>query len=515
MKTATRRPFVSALLLTAICSFSSFADVPAGYYDRLEGLSGASLKKAAKNVAKNHTAVSYGDATWEAFRTTDTHYVNNQLVWWDMYSPNNVAVASGHPGMNIEHSVANSWWGGSKNDAYKDLFHLNPSNSDANSRKSNYPLGEVATETWSNGITFVGKPKSGTCGGATYVYEPADQYKGDFARVFFYMFTIYDDISWTSSWNWMYDTSSDLTLKPWAYELLLKWAKEDPVSQKEIDRNEAVYKIQKNRNPFIDNPELAEHIWGSKKNQPFHADGSYTPDPDPDPDPDVPDTPTPGPGPTPSGYWYAVTSAANLNETDLYILVDAEENIAMSYNLGSSGKFFEVCGMKPGVDNSYSPQRLSSVPDDVAVWKLTASGGGWKVAVSDLNGNFKGYLQSTEMKNVTLTSSSSVNGCVVKITPSSSQTTLTYSYSSNSGNLEYNKAAPRFTTYNSGQQPVRLYRLEQQGGTNGIATGFEVDQVIVGIYDINGRKMQAETIDDLDSGIYIVVSNTGVKKIIR
>ena len=53
--------------------------------------------------------------------------------------------------------------------------------------------------------------------------------------------------------------------KDWALQLLLKWAKEDPVSQKEIDRNNAVYGIQKNRNPFVDYPGLEQYVWGDKK----------------------------------------------------------------------------------------------------------------------------------------------------------------------------------------------------------------------------------------------------------
>lgn len=515
MKDMTYRLFASALFISVLCGFSAFGDVPTGYYDRLEGLSGAALKKAAKNIAKNHTAISYGDDTWEVFKTSDTRYVNNQLVWWDMYSSNLVAVSSGHSGLNIEHSVANSWWGGTKNDAYKDLYHLNPSNADANNRKSNYPLGEVASLTWNNGVTFVGKPASGTCGGATYVYEPADEYKGDFARVFFYMFTIYDDISWKKDWDWMYDTSSDLILKPWAYELLLKWAKEDPVSQKEIDRNEAVYKAQKNRNPFIDNPSLAEHIWGSMNNQPFHADGSGDVE---NPDPEVPDIdePTdPGLDPVPDGYWYAVTSTMDLNDNDMYVLVSVEDHIAMSVNLGSSGKFIQPCNGIPEIDTTSEPERISGLPKDIAILKLTPVSGGWNIAVQDGEGNLKGYLKSTEMKNVTFTSNPNDNGCVVSITPSDSKTVLSYTYSSNSGNLEYNSSAPRFTTYSSNQQQLRMYRMVVEKETDGVSTGLEETQIINGIYDINGRKMNAESIDALDSGIYIVVSNTGVKKIIR
>ena len=50
----------------------------------------------------------------------------------------------------------------------------------------------------------------------------------------------------------------------WARELLLTWHREDPVSQKEIDRNAAIQKLQGNYNPFVVKPELAEEIWGEE-----------------------------------------------------------------------------------------------------------------------------------------------------------------------------------------------------------------------------------------------------------
>ena len=210
----------AAIILAAIAS-TAIAAPPEGYYSSLEGLCGTQLKNAVKAKVRKHTVVSYNDGTWDAFRTTDTRTVNGTLCWWDMYSPNNVPVSSGHPGMNIEHSVANSCWGGSRNDAYKDLFHLNPSDATANNRKSNFPLGiVVGTPTWSNGITIVGKPASGASGGAQNVYEPNDIYKGDFARIYFYIFTVYDDISWGSysdKRDAMYDcSSSPVSFRPWA-----------------------------------------------------------------------------------------------------------------------------------------------------------------------------------------------------------------------------------------------------------------------------------------------------------
>ncbi len=258
--------------LTAALALSAGAaerNIPSGYYSGLDGKKGSELKRAAYNAIKSHKEISYGDNTWSAFRNTD---VRSDGTWWDIYSNEKRYASSGHGGMNIEHAVANSWWGGTKNAAYKDINHLYPSDANANSRKSNYPLGETDNPTWTNGVTIIGKPKNGHGGQGGYIYEPADEYKGDNARTYFYMATCYPDITWRTdqpSWGIMFEKQDYPTLVAWGQELLLRWNQTDVVSQKEIDRNEAIYKEQGNRNPFIDFPELAEYIWGDKKDVAF------------------------------------------------------------------------------------------------------------------------------------------------------------------------------------------------------------------------------------------------------
>ncbi|MDE5796628.1 MAG: endonuclease, partial [Muribaculaceae bacterium] len=126
--------------------------------------------------------------------------------------------------------------------------------------------------------TKVGPAMAGYGGGSANVFEPADEYKGDFARSFFYMATVYDELPWTI--NYMYTQNIYPTLQPWAFQMLLQWARMDPVSQKEIDRNDAVELSQGNRNPFIDFPELAEYIWGTRTEEIFLIDeqgGNVTP----------------------------------------------------------------------------------------------------------------------------------------------------------------------------------------------------------------------------------------------
>ena len=266
--------FVSSilLLLLVVC-----ATAQKEYYTSVDGVKGgAALKTALHELIKDHKKISYGsgeDKTWGAFYTTDAVVENGKRRVLDMYSAEKRyfgSKGSAVSGMNIEHSVAKSWWGGNQNNAYCDIHHLNPSDQNANSRKSNYPLGELTSVSWENGVTFVGK--ANIDGKSQNAYEPCDEYKGDFARVFMYMFTCYQDLTWEYTWM-NYEKSTYPTLKPWAVELLLKWHKQDPVSEKEVNRNNAVYAVQGNRNPYIDYPQLADYVWGDSINYVFHLTG--------------------------------------------------------------------------------------------------------------------------------------------------------------------------------------------------------------------------------------------------
>ena len=260
------------LLIAAIVAMGASAGVPVGYYNSIDGKRGQDLKNAVHQLLKNHTVMTYS-SLWYHFQSTDCHFENPNQVW-DMYS--NITRyyrgSSAVSGMNREHSFPKSWWGGTQVDAYTDLNHLYPSDADANLAKNNYPLGEVSTASFNNGCTKVGTPMAGQGGGCSTVFEPDDEYKGDFARTYFYMATCYQDYTW--KYTYMVSNSSWLTLNQWSINLLLKWSREDPVSDKEVARNDAVYKIQNNRNPFIDNPLLAEYIWGNHYGEAFYVDQS-------------------------------------------------------------------------------------------------------------------------------------------------------------------------------------------------------------------------------------------------
>lgn len=256
------------------------AAIPAGYYSSLNGKSGRALKDAVQELAMHHTVLNY-NSLWTYFPQTDCMLTDKSRVW-DMYSDRTYYFSStpgwSTSGMNREHSLPKSWWGGDVNAAYTDINHLYPGDGDANMAKSNYPLGEVSKANFDNGVTKVGTPRAGQGGGASTVFEPDDRYKGDFARTYFYMATCYQNLKW--KYTYMLNNATWLTLNQWSIDLLLKWHRNDPVSDKEKARNDAVYRAQSNRNPFIDNPNLVEYIWGDKQGQVFNEGGEVTGDPE-------------------------------------------------------------------------------------------------------------------------------------------------------------------------------------------------------------------------------------------
>lgn len=269
------KKFVCTWVLSVLF-FTLFAQIPAGYYLDAVGKKGAELKTALHGIIKNADVLDYGSgdgATWSGFARTDRR---PDGTVWDMYS-NERRQFNGNSapaGMNIEHSFAKSWWGGTKNQAYKDLHHLNPSDSKANSARGSWPLGIVTgKESYNNGVIKVGKCNLRP-GGEITVWEPADEYKGDFARAYMYMVTAYQDFQWQGNSEPQLDNNIYPVFEDWALNLLLEWTRQDPVSEKEINRNREIYAIQGNRNPYIDFPDMAEYVWGRLKDVPFTEDGN-------------------------------------------------------------------------------------------------------------------------------------------------------------------------------------------------------------------------------------------------
>ena len=244
------------------------AQAPANYYNSANGLTGNQLIIALHNIVKGHTSISYAQI-WNAFWSTDNK--GNGVVW-DMYSdrpggtpPYTYRLGTDQCGnysgegdcYNKEHSWPSSWFN-DQNTPRTDLHHIFATDGYVNNRRSNYPFGEVRSASW----TSQNGSKLGSCKTPGYtgtVFEPIDEYKGDFARAIMYMSVRYysEDSGWGSS-----DMTNKSTILPWAVDMLLRWNDQDPVSQKEIDRNNAIYNdYQHNRNPFVDHPEYARMIW--------------------------------------------------------------------------------------------------------------------------------------------------------------------------------------------------------------------------------------------------------------
>jgi endonuclease I len=269
------------LLLAAIVGMTAAAAVPSGYYNNAKNKSDRALMAALHSIIDGHTKRSY-DQLKVDFKTTDCN--GNIII--DRYSNSQFSYSTDFCGTyngvgdcyNREHSIPNSWWGGSDSDtAYTDLHHLFPVDGFVNSKRGNNPFGDCNTGT------VYGTGKLGSCTFSGYngtVFEVADEYKGDFARVYFYFATRYmtrmsDYTSGTG--NVVFTASTYLGLTNWAINQLLEWHHNDPVSTLETTRNDAVYGIQHNRNPFVDYPELVEYIWGNKKGSVWNPSGTPTP----------------------------------------------------------------------------------------------------------------------------------------------------------------------------------------------------------------------------------------------
>ena len=277
------RNFLLACLCFAAYSFPARSQEAASYYRPVEGLKRAELKTALHELIQPEQVLDYGGKgegyTWAGFAVTDR---SEDGTVRDRYSDvvRRFEGLEAVPGMNIEHVFANSWWGHAEIEAYCDLFNLFPSDATANGRKSNNPMGEVTDGvSFDNGVTRVGKSASYRPDSLITVWEPADQWKGDFARTYFYMATCYEDYQdlWqTPEGLLVVEKNRYPTLRPWMSALLLQWNEADPVDDIERERNRAVYGIQGNRNPFVDYPQLADYIWGDSTEYAFYTDKQAT-----------------------------------------------------------------------------------------------------------------------------------------------------------------------------------------------------------------------------------------------
>ena len=296
------------------CPVTPKEDLP-DYYASIDGMSGKQLLDAIQQVAKigYRTEDFRYDSVWLAYKYTDLRPDGHI---WEIYSDcifeyekdrtSNTTQTGECKGYNREHAMCQSWFGttslagkemtsSKKNSPGSDIFHIYPASYGMNSRRGNRPYGEVLTAANVSGNgTKYGTPVQnisitncvagvyieGSITLSTNVLEPADEYKGDIARSYFGTM-----VKWAGEWAFnknengcvIFDATIDADthygpennygFTDYGLALMLSWHRQDPVSQKEIDRNNGIQKTQGNRNPFIDYPYLAEFIWGEMSGQ--------------------------------------------------------------------------------------------------------------------------------------------------------------------------------------------------------------------------------------------------------
>lgn len=566
--------------IALLCSYcltiiALWAQVPNGYYDDATGYKGASLKTALYGIIKGHTVRSYSQL-WTDMQSTDAREDGKV---WDMYSnTTDYTFISDQCGnysgegscYNREHSFPKSWF----NDAspmYSDLFHLYPTDGYINGMRSNYPFGETnnPTKTSDNGYSKLGP--SSVSGYSGTVFEPADEYKGDFARTYFYMATRYEDLiaNWDSP---MLSGNKYPAYNNWAITMLLRWAKEDPVSAKETVRNNAVYNVQKNRNPYIDFPGLEQYVWGSMTNVAFDPE-NYTGSSDEEQEVLAPTfTPTAGevikgctinistetegayivyslnegtPTTVASPAEVVITAPTTISafaqlgnntsatvEATYTIIISSDDEGVQTFKkvtseseLRTGKKYIIVCesqntamSVSNGDIRSYCD---ITITDDEINSEVGKEGLPYQFTLGGTTGAYTLY-DNVDMTYLALTSS---NNKLYTSTDAESDETqwsinisdgvaTIYNNAYTNRSIQYNAGAPRFACYKSAQKSVSLYVNTTTETSILLPTSLNEK---VDVYSIDGRLVKKATepttaLEGLKKGIYIVKGN---KRVVR
>lgn len=261
-------------------NLNTTASIPVGYYNTATG-TGYTLKTQLYNIIKNHNDQGYA-GLYVTYQNSDRdYYYENDGTVLDMYSENPTAAdpynfssgstqrcgnySSEGDCYNREHIIPQSIFN-SDSPMVSDAHFITPTDGKVNGWRSNYPHGMVGTAsiTTQNGSKLGSGSNTGyAVGYSSTVFEPINEFKGDIARMYFYFATRYENVitSWGNSYE-MFDNTSNHVFTNTFLEILKQWNILDPVNQREIDRNNAIYARQNNRNPYIDHPEWVAAVWG-------------------------------------------------------------------------------------------------------------------------------------------------------------------------------------------------------------------------------------------------------------
>ena len=273
-------------VFTLFFSFS-FSQIPSGYYNTATS-TGYTLKTQLSNIIDDHNDQGYNaiDGFMSSY-DLDNYYETGSNTILDVYSenPSSSDPYNFTPGVdecgnysnegdcyNKEHVIPQSVFS-SNTPMQSDAHQLLPTDGRVNGFRGNFPFGRVndnnlvsqsgISNPTQNGSKLGANLNSGYSSGYSgTVFEPINEFKGDIARIYFYFITRYENQ--VSNWSSfaMFDGSSDQVLQTTFLSILIEWHLSDPVSQKEIDRNNNIYyNHQNNRNPFVDHPEYVSMIW--------------------------------------------------------------------------------------------------------------------------------------------------------------------------------------------------------------------------------------------------------------
>ncbi len=270
----------------AVCAFLPFyalAQAPAGYYSGTSSLSGYALKSRLNEIiSRNTTSWNYGDLPAFYELTDRDFYYENDSTLLDIYSENPDSAdfynyyyeipslisgaANEGQGWNREHIFSQSFFYNNY-PMYSDLHFIVPADARVNQRRSNLPYAEVGGVPAFVSLNGSLVGASSTPGYDLTVFEPIDAFKGDIARMLFYVAARYEKLLplfQTENPRNPFQEKQEMALQTWLIPLLKQWHQQDPVSQKELDRNNLIFAIQGNRNPFIDHPEWVGMIWNNE-----------------------------------------------------------------------------------------------------------------------------------------------------------------------------------------------------------------------------------------------------------
>lgn len=479
----------------------------AQYASSLQGLKKEQLKAALHKLMDKKKVLKYGGKgpgyTWHGFWYTDRDPQTNEC--YNRYSDKKFYFESTNTGnaiagMNIEHSFPKSWWGGKRNDAWCDLYNLYPSDSQANSSKSNFVMGVVVNVKEEAGA---GYDKVGTGyadGQLVKMWEPGDRFKGEFSRSYMYMATTYQNLNFVSEGTKQLETGAYPTLKKWSSDLFRQWSKNDRVDEMEIKRNEAIYKIQNNRNLFIDYPNLAEYVWGDSMDVEFNPyrsittasdDARYTGVIAPE-DPITPDNPQV----TPQGGTFVKTTTVPVAGKRYVLVAKTGSNFVIVSTL--KGKPYGYLPTKSITDNN----EKVNVADDQSV--LTLEQGTTGFYIKDANDKYFG--QEDKYKTVQFVTKDKAVEWTLE-----PKADGTFTITSSTGHvLQYDTKYKTFGAYKPASANGIYPMLYVEDKTAGIGTVWTVTTIDDAVYNLQGVRMPADA--QLAPGIYI---RGGKKFIVR